>query len=474
MFMKKVLLLVSLTLAITSCNLAVQLPDWTKEVGAKSKPNATFRFSVADYGAVSDGKTLCTEQIQQAIDDCVAKGGGRVEFSPGVYLTGALFVKSNVELHVGKGVTLKAVNDLTEFPDTPTRVAGIEMEWPAAIINVIGQENVAITGEGTIDGDGKYLWDKYWEMRKDYTPRGLRWIVDYDCKRVRSLVVSNSSNVTVQGLTFLRAGFWTVQILYSSRCTLSNLTIRNNVGGHGPSTDGLDIDSSDRILIENCDIDCNDDNICLKAGRDADGLRVNRPTEYVLVRSCTTRKGASLVTCGSETSGSIRHIYCVDSRAIGSSAVLRIKSAMTRGGVVENIYMDNVTADSVRHVLNCDMNWNPAYSYSTLPKEYERKEIPDHWKVMLMQVSPEDGLPKFKNIYMSNVKVKHANTFLTCVGASNSLIQNVAMSNVEATVSTAGSVRYTDNFLAKNIKLTTLDGSSVKQSENVNFLLELK
>jgi polygalacturonase len=472
-FLKITLLLISLALATACSSATIRLPEWTKEVGAKSKPSAKLRISVTDYGAANDGKTLCTEQIQKAIDDCTAKGGGRVEFAKGVYLTGALFVKSNVELHIGKDVTLKAVNDVAAFPDMPTRVAGIEMVWPAAIINVIGQENVAITGEGTVDGDGKYLWDKYWEMRNDYTPRGLRWIVDYDCKRVRSLVVANSSNVTVEGLTFLRAGFWTVQVLYSSHCTLRNLTIRNNVGGHGPSTDGLDVDSSDRIFIEGCDIDCNDDNICLKAGRDADGLRVNRPTEYVLVRNCTTRKGASLITCGSETSGSIRHVYCLNSRAVGSSSVLRIKSAMTRGGVVEDIHVYNVTADSVGHVLNCDMNWNPTYSYSTLPKEYEGKELPDHWKVMLTKVDPEIGLPKFRNIYMSNVKVKYARTFVTCVGAENSIIQNVELNNVEAVTATAGTIRYTDGFSAKNIKLTTLNGSVVKESDNANFVWEL-
>lgn len=122
---------------------------------------------------------------------------------PGIYLTGALYLKSNVELHIGKEVTLKAVNRVEDFPDRATRVAGIEMVWPAAIINVINQENVAITGEGVIDGDGKYLWDKYWAMRKDYDEQGLRWIVDYDCKQVRSLLVSESTNVTVSDLTFL-------------------------------------------------------------------------------------------------------------------------------------------------------------------------------------------------------------------------------------------------------------------------------
>lgn len=436
-------------------------PDWLKTVGAKTRPDSKYQVNVIDFGAVNDGKTLCTQQIQAAIDACAAKGGGKVTFKEGTYLTGALFVKSNVELNIGKNVTLVAISNVTDFPDMSTRVAGIEMVWPAAVINVIGQENASVTGGGTVDGNGKYLWDRYWEMRREYEAKGLRWIIDYDCKRVRSLLVSDSKNITLQGINFLRSGFWTVQVLYSTECTVDGITIRNNVGGHGPSTDGIDIDSSSKILIENCDIDCNDDNICLKAGRDADGIRVNRPTEYVLVRNCITRKGAGLITCGSETSGSIRHIYCTDSKAFGTSAVMRIKSATTRGGTVDGIYMTRVEADSAGYVLNCDMNWNPSYSYSALPPEYEGKELPEHWKVMLQQVPPEKGMPTFKNIYLTDIKGKNIRTFINCIGSENSIIDHVELNNVAVQAGRAGNVKFTRNFNMKNVRLLTTDGSQI-------------
>jgi polygalacturonase len=431
-----------------------ELPDWIKTVGAKAKPASKTVVRANDFGARGDGITLNTSAIQKAIDACAKKGGGRVELKPGIYVTGALYLKSNVELHIGKEVTLKAVNRVEDFPDRATRVAGIEMVWPSAIINVIHQENVAITGEGVIDGDGKYLWDNYWAMRKDYDEQGLRWIVDYDCKRVRSLLVSESKNVTVSDLTFLRAGFWTIQLLYSSYCTVDNVTIRNNMGGHGPSTDGIDIDSSHHIRIEGCDIDCNDDNICLKAGRDADGLRINRPTEYVFIRNCIARKGAGLITCGSETSGDIRYIYCTESQALGTSAALRIKSAMTRGGTVENIYMNKVYADSVDYVLNCDMNWNPAYSYSTLPAEYQGKPLPQHWEVMLQQVTPEQGLPHFKNIYLSNIQAKNAETFIHCVGTEQSIIQAVEVKDCDIQAKHYGIIQNTQPFQIMNNNIT--------------------
>ena len=464
-----VVVFVAISFALSGADAhAVKLPDWAKTVGSKNKPAGKYRVKV---DAPGDGTTVVTRQIQAAIDDCAAKGGGRVEFGPGVYLTGAVYVKSHVDLHIGKGVTLKAVNNTGDFPDISTRVAGIEMVWPSAVINVIDQENAAVTGEGTVDGDGKYLWDRYWEMRRDYEKRGLRWIVDYDCKRVRSLLVSGSRDVTIQGLTFLRAGFWTVQVLYSSQCTIDGIKIRNNVGGHGPSTDGIDIDSSDHILVENCDIDCNDDNICLKAGRDADGLRVNRPTEYVLIRKCTARKGAGLMTCGSETSGDIRYIYCVDSKAMGTSAALRVKSAMTRGGTVEHIYMDNITVDGAGYILNCDMNWNPSYSYSKLPEEYEGKELPPHWKIMLTQVSPEQGLPAFKDINISNLKGKNVKTFINCVGTENSIIDGVNLKNIKVEAGKAGSVRYTNNCQMDKVQLKTSDGSAINESYNTNLVM---
>ena len=277
-----------------------EVPDlsWTAQVGAKTYPEGkTFR--AADYGLKNDTTRLSTPALQKAIDECHRAGGGTVKVAPGYYRIGAIYLKDNVNLHLSHGTTLIASENLDDYPEMRSRIAGIEMVWPSAVINILDANNVAISGKGTIDCRGKIHWDKYWAMRKDYEKRKLRWIVDYDCKRVRGMLVSNSRHVTLKDFTLMRTGFWACQVLYSDQCTLDGLQINNNVGGHGPSTDGIDIDSSTNILIENCDVDCNDDNICIKAGRDADGLRVNRPTENVVVRNCIARKGAGLLTCGS-------------------------------------------------------------------------------------------------------------------------------------------------------------------------------
>lgn len=477
--MKRINAYILSLLLLASCRSASTLPDfswvegeqpdlsWAENVGARTKP-ADKTWEVNTYGADPEGKQPSAAAIQAAIDDCAAQGGGKVTFRPGTYLTGALFVKKGVNLHIGEGVTLLASQDLADYPESRTRIAGIEMTWPAAVINILGQQNAAITGKGRIDCRGEFCWNKYWEMRKQYERDSLRWIVDYDCKRVRGILVSESQDITLQDFTIERTGFWAVQLLYSSHCTIDGLTIRNNVTGQGPSTDGLDIDSSTRILIENCDIDCNDDNICLKSGRDADGLRVNRPTEYVVVRNCTSHKGAGLITCGSETSGSIRHILGYNLKARGTSNVLRLKSAMNRGGVVENIYLSQVQADSVGTVVAADLNWNPKYSYSRLPVKYEGQEIPEHWTTMLTPVRPEEkGYPRFRDVYVSDIRVRGARQFISAAGWNTGLrLENFRLHRIDASVRKAGTIKMSENFTLTDVRLQTA-GDTLRLTDNI-------
>lgn len=436
--------------------------SWAKKTGARQFPLIKKAFSVNDYGAKGDGETLNTKPIQAAIDACAAKGGGVVTFAPGSYVSGAIFLKSGVQLKIEKEVILLGSQRFEDYPEIATRIAGIETTWPAALLNVIGQRNVAITGEGTVNARGKFCWDKYWEMRKEYEKKGLRWIVDYDAKRVRTLLVQESSDVTLKELTFKNAGFWTVQLLYSDHVTANGLIIRNNEDGHGPSTDGIDIDSSTWVLVEHCDIDCNDDDFCLKAGRDWDGLRVNRPTEYVVIRDCLARKGAGLVTLGSETSGGIRHVLATNLVARGTKNGLLIKSALTRGGTISDIYLQDIVMDSVSTPLNFTMNWNPAYSYSSLPAGYNYDSVPALWKTLLQKVEPEKGMPHFENVFVKNVVAKNAKQAILAAGLKEAPLKNFRFENVIVESDAAGSVTFGEGWQAKAFTVTTKDGSAVK------------
>ena len=369
-------------------------------------PGQLRTFFVHEFGAEPGAPTAATAAIQRAIDTAANAGGGIVAFKPGVYLTGSLFVKSQVEFRVDEGVELRALEDEAAFPDIWTRVAGVEMVWPAALINVCDQHNVRLSGGGTINGRGDMWLDKYWGpdekggMLREYEAKGLRWAVDYDCKRLRLLLVYNSRDVELKGLLLKRSGFWTVHVCFSSRVTIDGIVIRENLG---PSSDGIDIDSSSDVVVQNCDVDCNDDALCLKAGRDADGLRVNRPTERIVIRDCVVRTGHGLFTIGSETSGGVRDVEVYNLKAFGTWLGFSFKSARTRGGVVERISIHDIEMIGVPRPFRFTLNWLPSYSYPTLPEGW-RGEIPPHWKSLLAPVEPpERGLPEFREITFSRI-----------------------------------------------------------------------
>jgi polygalacturonase len=438
------------------------LPKWVDAVGARREPKGRRVFSANDYGAAADGVTNSTVAIQKTIDACSQAGGGIVAFKPGSYLTGALFLKSNVNLRLDQGVTLLGSQSDADYPSIWTRVAGIEMKWPAALINVNEQKNVKISGGGTIDGQGKKWWDKYWSLRHEYEPRGLRWAADYDAERVRLMVIWKSADVTIENLSLKRSGFWTVQVVYSDHITVDGIKISDN---GGPSTDGVDIDSSAYVLVQNCDIDNNDDDICLKAGRDADGLRVNRPTEYIVIRDNLIRRGGGVLSFGSETSGGIRHVVAYHNRGIGTSEGIRFKSARTRGGFVEDVLIRDIKMENVPLPFTFTLNWNPSYSYATIPKDL--KNIPPHWVVMNTPVTPpERGLCEFRNITIEDVEVTGARQIFSASGMPAKPISNVRWANITAQGREAGSIEYARDWTMKNVRLQTTGGENVKISNS--------
>lgn len=441
-----------------------KLPDWVNKVGARTEPKAVKVFWANDFGANPDGATISTKAIQKAIDKA-AKKGGIVAFKPGNYLTGAIFLKSNVHLKVDAGVTLTGSQNEADYPRMPTRVAGIEMTWLSGLINVNDAKNVKISGGGTIDGDGKKWWDKYWSLRKEYEPKGLRWASDYDAERVRLLVIWKSSDVKIENVSLKRAGFWTVQVVYSDHVTVDKVKISNN---EGPSTDGVDIDSSSYVLVQNCDIDNNDDDICLKAGRDFDGLRVARPTEFVVVRNNLIRRGGGVLAFGSETSGGIRHVVALNNRGIGTKEGVRFKSAKTRGGYVEDVLVDGLKMENVPLPFTFTLNWNPSYSYSAIPEGMQN--IPAHWIVMNKPVLPiERGYCEFRNVTIKNVEITGAKQIFTVSGLPEKLIENVKFININAQGKDAGIIEYAKNWTMRNVNLQTANGEKleIKNSENV-------
>ncbi|WP_462409512.1 glycoside hydrolase family 28 protein [Neobacillus sp. Marseille-QA0830] len=411
-------------------------------------------FNVCEYGAIGDGKTRATEAIQTAIDDA-AESGGTVVFDPGIYLTGSLFVKSNVELRIDEGVEIRGIVDESAYPEMWSRVAGVEMNWPAGLINVFHQKNVKITGKGLLNGQGEYWWKKYWGedklggMRKFYEAQGLRWAVDYDCKRPRMIIVHESSEVELSGLSLIRSPFWNVHICYSHHIQVNGLTITDS---KGPSTDGVDIDSSEHVLVENCFVDCNDDNLCIKAGRDYDGLRVKRPCQDVTVRNCVLGHGEG-ITIGSETSGDIRNIEFYNIKANKTNNGFRLKSAKTRGGLIENIIVHDIEMTDVAHPLIFELNWHPKYSYCEIPVDY-KGEVPEHWKVLAKKVNPPElGIPEFKNMEIFNLKASDAKVAFAVAAFLEKPIHHVNFHDIEIYAKGAGYIKNIKDWKMNNVRL---------------------
>lgn len=415
----------------------------------------TKRIDITDYGAVSGGEVLCTTAIQHAIDKA-AELECEVYVPKGTYLTGALFLKSNMSLYLAKGAVLLGTTEEGEYPIRRSRVAGVEMDWPTGIINVFEASHVRVRGAGTIDGQGKYWWKKYWGedghggMRAEYEAKGLRWAVDYDCLRTRNVIVHGCSDVQLQDFTSVRSGFWNVHICYSENVVVTGLTIREN---KGPSTDGIDIDSCNGVLVEKCRISCNDDNVCIKAGRDADGLRVNRICENIMIRDCEILEGGG-ITLGSETSGGLRNISICDNLFQGTSCGIRMKSAKTRGGFIEDVEVTNLKMEDVRRCFSFEFNWNPSYSYCAVPGDYSG-EIPERWRILTEQVPEKEGIPHAGNVRISKV---------------TSVIQEANMAESKAFVIDGLPEAPFEDFVFEDVRLQVKEYGKIANVKNLRFV----
>jgi hypothetical protein len=422
-----------------------------------------------DFGAKGDSTTIDTVAIQKAIDSAAPKSE-TVSFKPGTYLIGAIFLKSGVTLDIPAGVTLTGSQKIADYPELPTRIAGIEMTWPSALINIRDAHDVTLTGTGTIDGNGSIWWKVYTDLRAQYEPRGLRWASDYDAKRVRLSLIQNSYNVHFGGgITLKRSGFWTVQVLYSHDVVLDGVIIRNNEDGHGPSTDGIDIDSSRGIDVSHADIDVNDDALCLKSGRDSDGLRVNRPTQDIKIHDSIIRHGAAAITIGSETSGGFHNIEAWNLTALaGVGNGVLFKSAHTRGGNATDIRIHDLTLTGVATPISMTMNWNPSYSYAVLPPGTDPKTMPPYWIPLTTPVPEAEGLPHFSDVHIWNIHATGARRAFSVSAYRNAPLTDFRFDHLDIQAASAGSIADAKDWSFADDQIVTADGSVVKVTDSIN------
>lgn len=246
----------------------------------------------------------------------------------------------------------------------------------------------------------------------------------------------------LKDITIKNSCFWTTHILYSTRITVDGIIVNNNEKGTQPNTDGIDVDSSTWVLIKNCDIDTNDDNYCLKSGKDVDGLRVNRSTEYVVVKDSISRKGSGLLVLGSETSGGIKRVYANNLTAIKTYKGLFIKSNKNRGGTVEDVHFSKIHMENVGFALEFDMNYD-------LSKQNDK-------------IDPKAGTPHFRDVFVDEVSIKDCNHAFTATGLQESPLTNFQFSNVNITASNAGEVNFYIDWGLYAVKIETKDSSTLQ------------
>ncbi len=400
--------------------------------------NATAaNFDISKFGAVGDGKTLNTLAIQAVIDRCATNGGGDVIVPKGTFVTGSIFLKPGVRLVIEKDGVLKGSQNTNDYPWIDTRIAGFEMKWPAALVNADGLTRLEISGAGTIDGSGERWWREYWDTRNSAPGRADP---HFKIPRPRLVHIIDCTNVLVRDLTLKDSAFWNLQLTYCEKVEVRNLTVRAPVAPiRAASSDGIDVDSSRNVLITGCDIECADDAICLKAGRDADGLRVNRATENVVIENCRVGNAAGLVVFGSETAGGIRNVKVRNCRAeAGCEEIVRFKTKQGRGGVVENILYENITAVGTARVFSFNMN---AFSTMWVPEEFQT------------EVPPPLGTPIFRNITVRNLTARECFSAGRIIGLSEAPIENLRLENVSIEAQQGFTIRQTKGLQFKNVKL---------------------
>ncbi|MEO8334961.1 MAG: glycoside hydrolase family 28 protein [bacterium] len=323
-------------------------------------------FDIVSYGARGDGTSDCTTAFHSAIGACNAAGGGRVVVPPGRFLTGPIHLRSNVNLHVQDGATVLFSRDPRAYlPAVFTRWEGTEMMGYSPLIYAFEQENIAISGTGILDGQADdanwWLWkggkqaparNQLMKAGEDGIPVANRLFADGSFLRPQFIQTYRCRNVLVEDVHIVNSPMWEIHPVLSTNVTVRRVKIRS----HGPNNDGCDPESCRDVLIEDCEFDTGDDCIAIKSGRNADGRRLHVPTENVIVRNCVMKDGHGGVTIGSEISGDVRWVFAekctMDSPNLDRA--LRLKTNAMRGGVLEHIFMRDVTvgqvADAVVHI----------------------------------------------------------------------------------------------------------------------------
>jgi polygalacturonase len=403
-------------------------------------------FNVVDYGAKNDASAPATEAFRKAIEAAKAAGGGTVFVPAGRYVSGPIEMVSNLTLDIDTGATIEF--PVAALPFVKGRYLGVEAMEPMPLVDGTDVENITITGRGTLKTADFGAWGKAYGAepvpgKASENANGPHWdhllksleahqpVTQADYLRAAPelrpsfIGFNNAKNVLVEGVHLVGGPAFMVHLLYSENATVRNITIN---AYPGPHANGIVVDSSRFVRIWNDFVDTGDDGIVIKAGKDADGLRVNRPSEDVVISNCTVKHAHGAVALGSETSGNIRNLVASNITADGTENGIRIKSRRGRGGVVEDVRFDNWTMQNVGTGIEIT-------TYYLMGGEGTTAEAP-----------VSERTPVFRDIAISNITIAGARQVADIEGLPEMPVEGLRISNVIASAHAGLSARFTSGM----------------------------
>lgn len=443
-------------------------------------------FNIIKYGAVADGVTLNTKSINAAINACSAKGGGVVLIPQGLWVTGPIVLKSNVNLHLSRAAMVQFTGDKSQYPLVEGNYEGRKAVRNQSPISGTDLMNVGITGGGVIDGNGYGVWraigkdrltDGEWkklvasggqisENGNTWYPSGSyakgnaiknvseiqpgKTLADYeqykDYFRPNMVVLTNCKKVLLASTTIQNSPNWCLHMLMCQDLTLFDVHVRNP--WNAQNGDAIDVESCKNVLIENSTFDAGDDGLCIKSGRDEEGRKRGMATENVVIKNDIVYRAHGGFVIGSEMSGGARNIFVTDCTFIGTDIGLRFKTTRGRGGIVENIYIKNIV---MRDILNEAILFDMYY----MAKAGVKETLP-----------VTEATPQFKNFYVSNVVCNGAERAILVRGLPEMSIKNIFLDNMVLTANKGVQLIEANNINLKNITLNIKETDPPIQVDN--------
>ena len=460
------------------------------------------KVSVEKFGGVGDGITLNTNAFAKAMDALAAKGGGTLIVPKGIWFTGPIVFRSNINMHLEKGAVILFSPDFNLYPIVETIFEGLDTRRCQSPISGRNLVNVAITGQGSINGYGE-AWrplkknkvtasqwkkmigaggvvknnDTWYPSESSFkgsqisdmnVPRQnlteQEWLEIKDFLRPVMVSFIECKNVYLQGVLFENSPSWNLHPLMCENVILDGLFVRNP--GYSQNGDGLDLESCRNSIIVNCTFDVGDDGICIKSGKDEPGRRRARPTENVIVDNCKVFQGHGGFVVGSEMSGGVRNISVKNCQFLGTDVGLRFKSTRGRGGVVENIYISDIYMFNIEtESFLFDLYYGGKSAVETLE---DGDETPTEEK--LLPVTEET--PVFRNIFVKNLVSRNARRAMLFNGLPEMKINNIQIEDINITAQYGAELSNSKDIVFKNVHIVPQNGSALILKDVENFISE--